>query len=425
MAFTYCEKPKDLSGDIDFSSEVGPIKDQDSIGWCYAYTAADLLNQYLYKNKNTKHGSDATQTVSPVSIALLYNQFGNKPSYHCQTDVPNVSSSLLKNYQETHSFDKGGAICDALMVAITKKVCLEGQMRSGDFSYVETPRCNLKNGCRLDKLLNQLTDKSSESFSCADHEAIKLLLPGIKEDTVWQILDQANRNDILDKLRNINCKFSVKQSHTPLPQLYNVDLDSTSFDFKKGRYILENKNENLFKILNTKLAEGKAVSISYFSNFLVSKKSKHKKNPSKHIRNSEEEVPGLHASTVVGARFNKINCELEYKIKNSWGTGCKHYTTDSNVANQACVSEANQKSFKEDMSQECAMMVGEVNGKIPKKCIKFFSSEKERENNILKCDKDFPIKMNNPKLTCEVPGYVFIPKSELEKNLFNISYLDY
>jgi hypothetical protein len=50
----------------DVSVEIGPVRSQGDIGWCYANAAADLLS---FHYRNELHG----QPVSALYTALLFN----------------------------------------------------------------------------------------------------------------------------------------------------------------------------------------------------------------------------------------------------------------------------------------------------------------------------------------------------------------
>lgn len=50
-------------------SELSPVRDQDSIGWCYSYSSADLYEQWI-KDKNIV--TDNSKSISPMGIALGY-----------------------------------------------------------------------------------------------------------------------------------------------------------------------------------------------------------------------------------------------------------------------------------------------------------------------------------------------------------------
>ena len=53
---------KDKCQNTDLRSTLPPIRDQDSVGWCYAYLAADLVSQKSGKN------------ISAVELALNYRR---------------------------------------------------------------------------------------------------------------------------------------------------------------------------------------------------------------------------------------------------------------------------------------------------------------------------------------------------------------
>ena len=47
----------------DLRDKLGPVRNQDTMGWCYAFAAADLLT------------ADTGKTISAFDIALNYNNF--------------------------------------------------------------------------------------------------------------------------------------------------------------------------------------------------------------------------------------------------------------------------------------------------------------------------------------------------------------
>jgi hypothetical protein len=58
---------------VDLSNKFGPTRDQDSVGWCYGYVAADLLDYHFRKDSILKGTPDQDNMVSASGISLLYN----------------------------------------------------------------------------------------------------------------------------------------------------------------------------------------------------------------------------------------------------------------------------------------------------------------------------------------------------------------
>jgi hypothetical protein len=88
----------------DLRSTLAPLRDQDSIGWCYSFTASDLLTDYLRRNRdqiptNFSKDLDFTKTentVSPLSgaFAMESAKSGSAVSFTTHAD------ESLKNYDE-------------------------------------------------------------------------------------------------------------------------------------------------------------------------------------------------------------------------------------------------------------------------------------------------------------------------------------
>ena len=90
------------------------VRDQDGIGWCYAYTAADLLSH--------KYG----KIVSAFDVANNYNNEEQR-SWLAQ-DVFGVRESEME----------GGRIKSAIKHSVERGVCLERNVRSSDFNFAKT-----------------------------------------------------------------------------------------------------------------------------------------------------------------------------------------------------------------------------------------------------------------------------------------------
>lgn len=59
-----------ISNVIDNGQNLGPTRDQDSVGFCYAYAAADMMESHL--KRNGQMSSD--QNVSAMAVALTYHE---------------------------------------------------------------------------------------------------------------------------------------------------------------------------------------------------------------------------------------------------------------------------------------------------------------------------------------------------------------
>ncbi len=59
--------------EVDLRQEMGPVRNQGGLGWCFGFTAADLLTHYRLKKKDIS-SVDQTNMVSAVGVSSLYNR---------------------------------------------------------------------------------------------------------------------------------------------------------------------------------------------------------------------------------------------------------------------------------------------------------------------------------------------------------------
>lgn len=63
-----------ISDERNNGGQLGPTRDQDSVGFCYAYAASDMTEAWLKKNGHMP----ANQNVSAMAMALQYEEGGNQ-----------------------------------------------------------------------------------------------------------------------------------------------------------------------------------------------------------------------------------------------------------------------------------------------------------------------------------------------------------
>lgn len=90
----------------DLRKDFGEIKDQGEVGWCYAYTTADLLNHKLARFNGK---SNTTPVISPRAIALNYisEKAANKKIkvgevFLNNSSLNELSGKIDRNYVRSH-----------------------------------------------------------------------------------------------------------------------------------------------------------------------------------------------------------------------------------------------------------------------------------------------------------------------------------
>lgn len=275
------------------------IRDQDGIGWCYAYTAADLLSHKTGK------------LISAVDIANSFNN--DNPLYNFLTD------NILA---EKESEQEGGHVNEAIKSALDKGLCLEKDIRSSDFGFQNYKEFleALQDIEKLKEDYDDSTDVLMEQYTYGmvgysyNSKAIsdkkrklereflgdcsrlngewRNIFRDLSSSDIVKILRKSNPTDVFNQMVNASCekrlenlKFKIHNSNS-----WNVD-----------------KHVN---IINEQLDKGNIVAISYKSTLL---------------NDHRGELDGNHASSVVARKYDEKAGVCQFLIRNSWGDGCQTY----------------------------------------------------------------------------------------------------
>jgi len=353
---------------VNLINEMPPIKDQDSIGWCYGFTTADLLSHYLYKTKGKNVTGNNTPwadyrlkafNVSPMGVSTMYNQ-ANKNKYG---DALKNQSSLELRRNKIKVVAEGGTLSGALNVVKDKGFCFERDVSSQDFSYVVDYRCAVKSHCNIGEILNIIYDSPKEKIGCNDLYTLQKVFPALKLQNIKGILVKSAKQEALSNLVNASCKKQFTSSFLS---------DQPRYESKTIQ--IGQPSTALMKSLDNHLDRGIPVGIMYYADFLTGSTGR----------------KFAHASSIVGKAFNPETCEVEYILRNSWGRGCGYYRKEN-----------------------------------PKfaACAKTIKSEKDAKIYAMKlsaCKKAHPVLWRNPRIRCEEPtGHVYVRKSDLAAQVYN------
>lgn len=279
--------------ELDSSGKVisNNMRNQDSVGWCYAYAAADLISH--------KTG----QNVSAIDVANAYND-----------------SKWGDFFGSNESELSGGFTASAANKAIDRGLCLESQLPSQDYQF-STESENLIDELKaIEGLYDTHYERTTKpgriygrnkltgaAFNTA-HNNFKTQLCNGTLPSDWNELfanlnvnefmtvmkDASSANDFIDDLIEKNCKPRVNPS---FKLSYEEDGDFTSV-------------ASLMRTINKELDDGEIIGFDYKASTL---------------RDRHDFSSGNHASLIVARKFNSTTGSCEYLIRNSWGTGCSSY----------------------------------------------------------------------------------------------------
>lgn len=265
-------------------------QDQDSIGWCYGYAAADLLS---------------VETGEPVSAIHVSTIFNKKIA---ESSLWKFGYSIGNLFMENtfSSVYEGGYIRSAVLDAMkNKSVCSDKDLPyytdyssdiHGLIKSIEIIKRQLKEEALTEtKACEIIEDRLERSIFSTKRERDKILASLIYDDL----------NVALEKLIRTNCedrKLSLsKKKVRELSKPHRRGRDRHA----SREYLSDLASYK--KEVNDVLSKGSPLGISYNVKYVTP-------------------MNGNHASTVIARRWENGRCE--YKIRNSWGQSCHSYQSD-------------------------------------------------------------------------------------------------
>jgi hypothetical protein len=254
---------------LDISS-LGKVRDQGSISWCYAFTAADML-EYTFKTP---------RKISAADIATNYNK----------TTIGKLMDLFL-NYGEPHETG-------------FNKVALINGMRNGycpESTFPSEVWIKVTNGLE-EKVLMPLAMKQIKELHqnrqtlTLDNLPFYFKFKNIDRDSFLSILKSKNKlKDFYTQLRAKACQ-------------------SDRLDFEtRWKVKMVFRNKSIFKRIQSQLNLGRIVGLDYDSRIL------------ENAQNQNIKISSLHTSSIIGRRWNPQLSTCQYLIRNSWGEKCDRY----------------------------------------------------------------------------------------------------
>ena len=273
------------------------VRDQDGVGWCYAYTAADLISH--------KIGT----LVSAIDVANSFNNSG----------VRNYLKFDLSKKNE--SDQRGGYTDDAIESSIARGVCSEKNVRSSDFAFQQDEKLigalrrleNLKE--RFDE--ETVVTASSRRFWDLKHlsesrsQKIKKFVGdcSILNGGFRQIFNNLTNDQMIDILRRSMPVDVVNQAIKESCKNKRLVIEDVEVETKSINLLTS--VDDLIDELDSQLNNDNIVGITYYASLL---------------RNPYNDKSENHESSIVARKFDEKSGSCKYLIRNSWGEGCGSYS---------------------------------------------------------------------------------------------------
>lgn len=255
------------------------VRNQGNISWCYAHTAADLV-QYHY-NSLPLSAADIAINYSSVLAAKFIHHLMNIVTYRGQrpTVFMEPQTGFIK-YALEQSFEQGFCPRNILPDQTIRKITFE----SGTYSEVDYGRAMFDILKNIQPAVKRRDTKFDYMYE----------FPGLPLNNLVTILDRSERQKVFDNVANQICK-------------------THRLHFEKPQIIQKIRGTQLFTSINQQLDKNNIVGIDYNSALL-------------HDRSKASSSLGsLHTSTIIGKRWNERLLSCEYLVRNSYGPECQNY----------------------------------------------------------------------------------------------------
>lgn len=269
----------------DLSAELGPVRSQGNIGWCYANTAADLIS---FKYKKKWRGTQA----SAIFIALGYNLKQN-----------NLASG-------SYIFADGGDIRAAISYA--HEVGYSCPRPLDNIFILGGLNLPVKQKLLAAEKLKSLYDNRLKSSQAWNEWRNFLYYLQNKKSIISLISEEALEKALAMELNLAVIQIAKEICH-PYKDLMTISIPRSDI----GRYFIEDKEyyddilklrvmkkPNLMELIDRQITAGNVVGVDYEIKLIG-------KNP---------KDTDSHASVIVGREMKSGQCY--YKIRNSWGPEC-------------------------------------------------------------------------------------------------------
>lgn len=289
---------------VDLRSGFGPVNDQQDIGWCYAYTAADLVNFHF---ANILKG----RKISPFHLALLYNaNEENHFSSEGGSTKTDIQLALAPKAKNSSVFNKG--ICyqnvDEKLFADANQISIR------EFYQQLKTIFNLYQNHRLRRSNDSWNEFGKYYIEIGKRNSIVTRITPAK---LFELFESSNGRNLGINFLNLFCdendRFETNGNHYPI----SLAMGGVKTTIPKtGPSIQVDINDPKILITEIKqLLDDKKipVGIGFYSRFL---------------QNNNPSAGGqMHAAIVVGKE--SINNACYFIVRNSWGD-----CPDKNSANK-------------------------------------------------------------------------------------------
>lgn len=256
-----------LCSPVDLRPKMGPIRNQDGVGWCYAFAAADMMTFKTGQNPR----------VSAAEIASQY----------IATETKNQTSKSVA-WLSDKRYD-GGYIHRALGLVAQNGICSEKQIPS-----------EVNAGPAISQAYHDLyasayykTQYAHASLCDTMAAKYRKFFPSIAPAEILRILNTEAPQHVVQTLQQRSCP--QKKASPIQPGNVGIEPDQTKFA----------------ETLEREMDQGEPLGLGYRVELIVA--------------NNQGALAQNHAGTIVGRKFDAKSGKCQYLLRNTWGRSCDGY----------------------------------------------------------------------------------------------------
>ena len=278
---------------------------QGNSGWCFAYSAADLVTHYYQKNNP---GFDHRFSAVGMTVDYYYNDYFSSAfeSLMRRREMPRNLSNVHFGHLEaifSRTLPSRG-LCPESEVTSDRNIL--GHVRAIE-SIGDLRRRTYGDSEISESEGEDLVDEVMECAECA--LALNSVFPNLDMNNLIQVLRKVEDQGYMTRLTNLQCEG--RRINTGIPSREQV---RTSRNFRES-------SPEIDRVLDS----NSPVLLGYHSTVI---------NKGGDLRSQDfaGRLDG-HASLIIGRRFNEATNKCEYLVRNSKGISCAGYDSSLDCSN--------------------------------------------------------------------------------------------
>ncbi len=331
--------------DVDLRDQLGPVRDQGDIGWCYANASADILTGF-FKTK-------ALGYMSADQLAMIYNY-----SYAENSNLTEQSGDMARTLKIALRIPRDS---DSSTELLKFGYCADSLEKEALASGPRTPlseKIRRLNELKTTYDLGVLDPEAKEKFWNLYHgyETNGSILGKIPETTFISALQKSTPSNFLLRFADIICGTYRFYNDNPDIKVVRHAKDAV-FSLRTNNVttceapVKADLLPDIHRMIGDK-QHPQLVGIAYLSALIT--------------RGGNLDFPSSgHAGVVVGRRWHADHCEL--LVRNSWGSSCMMHGPDGTMISrystrvQAC-EDGNLWIRDEDIQKAVSSVVYIIHG---------------------------------------------------------------